>query len=84
MEDNHQETEPPEVNSTPEEMSERDSWTVEKLGEIATSTINDKAVMEIVDMTSNEHYMLMVDSSATLQSIEEEIRVRIEITCYLS
>ena len=77
MENNHQETEPPEVNPTLTEMDERDSWTVEKLGEIATSTINDKAVMEIVDMTSNEHYMLMVDPSATLQTIEEEIRVSV-------
>ena len=33
--------------------------------------------MEIVDMTSNEHYMLMVDPSATLQTIEEEIRVSV-------
>ena len=72
------------MNQTPTEMNERDSWTVEKLGEIATSTINDKAVMEIVDMTSNEHFMLMVDPSATLQTLEEEIRVGVGVLCCLS
>lgn len=76
MESNRSENEPPEVLSSPSVMSERDSWTVEKLGEVATSSMDNKAVMEIIDMASNEHYMLMVDSTATMQTIEEEVRVR--------
>lgn len=76
MESNRSENEPPEALSSPSVMSERDSWTVEKLGEVATSSMDNKAVMEIIDMASNEHYMLMVDSTATMQTIEEEVRVR--------
>lgn len=76
MESNRSENEPPEVLSSPSVASERDSWTVEKLGEVATSSMDNKAVMEIIDMASNEHYMLMVDPTSTMQTIEEEVRVR--------
>lgn len=48
---------------------------VEKIGEIANFGVMDQATMEIVDTATNEHYMLLVDATATLQTIEPQIRV---------
>lgn len=48
---------------------------VEKIGEISNFGVMDQAAMEIVDTATNEHYMLLVDATATLQTVEPQIRV---------
>ena len=48
---------------------------VEKMGQVPVVGVVDKAAMEVVDMSTNEHYMLLVDANATPQSVEPELRV---------
>lgn len=50
---------------------------VEKMGEVAKFSVVDQSTMEVVDMRNNEHYMLLVDAQATLQSIESQLKVTI-------
>ena len=55
---------------------------VEKMGEVAKFPVMDQSTMEVVDMRNNEHYMLLVDAQATLQSIEPQLKV--SIPCFLN
>ena len=55
---------------------------IEKLGEISNFGVMDQAAMEIVDTATNEHYMLLVDATATLQTVEPQIRVYFNL-CYM-
>ena len=48
---------------------------VEKMGEVASFSLTDKMTMEVINMSNNEHYMLVVDAEATVKTIEPELRV---------
>ena len=50
---------------------------VEKMGQVPVTGVMDRAAMEVVNMSNNEHYMLLVDANATPQSIEPELRVTV-------
>jgi hypothetical protein len=47
-----------------------------KLGEVANIGIMDQASIEIVNMGNNDHYMLMVNATATPKTIESELLVQ--------
>lgn len=65
----------------PKKLSEKqgEEGKVEKMGEVAKFSVMDQSTMEVVDMRNNEHYMLLVDAQATLQSIEPQLKV--ELLC---
>ena len=48
---------------------------IEKMGEVASFSMMDKMTMEVINMSNNEHYMLVVDAEATVTTIEPELRV---------
>ena len=48
---------------------------IEKMGEVASFSMTDKMTMEVINMSNNEHYMLVVDAEATVTTIEPELRV---------
>ena len=48
---------------------------IEKVASIKSLGAQNQVAIEIVDTTNNEHYMMLVNSDATLQSIEPQIRV---------
>ena len=50
---------------------------VEKMGEVASFSLTDKMTMEVINMSNNEHYMLVVDAEATVKTIEPQLRVTI-------
>ena len=51
---------------------------IEKVASIKSLGVQNQIAIEIVDTTNNEHYMLLVNSDATLQTIEPQIRVFLE------
>lgn len=48
---------------------------VEKISDFSTLGTMDEAMMEIVDTTNNNHYMLMVNANSALKDIEPQVRV---------
>lgn len=48
---------------------------VEKISDFSTLGTMDEAMMEIVDTTNNNHYMLMANANSALKDIEPQVRV---------
>ena len=48
---------------------------VEKISDLSTLGTMDEALMEIVDTTNNNHYMLMVNANSALRDIEPQVCV---------